>query len=112
MDKEDSIISELDSEQARAVDELIGKKIWNIEILEDGEQSMVKIEFSEEEGDYLLIMLKVWIYTSLRKNQQSLTKNDLHNRSVLHDLNVTYGKVSKKHDRFISTLMKSRRCIS
>jgi len=55
MDKEDSIISELDSEQARAVDELIGKKIWNIEILEDGEQSMVKIEFSEEEGDYLLI---------------------------------------------------------
>ena len=55
MDSNDSIISELDSDQASAIDSLIGKKIWNIEILEDGDQSMIKIEFSEEEGDYMLI---------------------------------------------------------
>jgi len=55
MDSDDSLISELDSDQARAVDSVIGKKIWNIEILEDGDQSMVKIEFSDEEGDFMLI---------------------------------------------------------
>ena len=56
MDENNSIISELDSEQAKAVDSVIGKKIWNIEILEDGEQSMVKIMFSEDDDqDYILL---------------------------------------------------------
>jgi hypothetical protein len=56
MDENNSIISELDSEQASAVDSVIGKKIWNIEILEDGDQSMVKIMFSEDDDqDYILL---------------------------------------------------------
>ena len=56
MDENNSIISELDAEQANAVDSVIGKKIWNIEILEDGEQSMVKIMFSEDDDqDYILL---------------------------------------------------------
>lgn len=56
MDENNSVISELDSEQATAVDSVIGKKIWNIEILEDGDQSMVKIMFSEDEdSDYILL---------------------------------------------------------
>ena len=55
MDENNSVISELDSEQATAVDSVIGKKIWNIEILEDGDQSMVKIMFSEDEdSDFIL----------------------------------------------------------
>ena len=56
MDEETSITTELNSEQARAIDEVIGKKIWNIEILEDGDESMVKIMFSEEDdSDFMLI---------------------------------------------------------
>jgi len=56
MDENNSVISELDSEQATAVDSVIGKKIWNIEILEDGDQSMVKIMFSEDdESDFILL---------------------------------------------------------
>ena len=56
MDKDDSIISELDSDQANAVDSVIGKKIHNIEILEDGDESMVKIMFSEDdESNYILL---------------------------------------------------------
>ena len=56
MDENNSVISELDSEQATAVDSVIGKKIWNIEILEDGDQSMVKIMFSEDDDqDYILL---------------------------------------------------------
>jgi len=56
MDKDDSIISELDSDQASAVDSVIGKKIHNIEILEDGDESMVKIMFSEDdESNYILL---------------------------------------------------------
>lgn len=56
MDENNSVISELDSEQANAVDSVIGKKIWNIEILEDGDQSMVKIMFSEDEdSDFILL---------------------------------------------------------
>lgn len=56
MDTEDSLISELNAEQASAVDSVIGKKIWNIEIIEDGDQSVVKIMFSEdEESDYILL---------------------------------------------------------
>ena len=54
MDENDSLISELDSEQANAIDSVIGKKIWNIEVLEEGDQSMVKIMFSEdEETDFI-----------------------------------------------------------
>ena len=56
MDENDSVISELDSEQASAIDSVIGKKIWNIEVLEEGDQSMVKIMFSEdEETDFILL---------------------------------------------------------
>ena len=56
MDENNSVISELDSEQANAIDSVIGKKIWNIEVLEDGDQSMVKIMFSEDdESDYILL---------------------------------------------------------
>ena len=56
MDSDNSVISELDSEQANAIDSVIGKKIWNIEVLEDGDQSMVKIMFSEDdESDYILL---------------------------------------------------------
>ena len=56
MDENDSLISELDSEQANAIDSVIGRKIWNVEILEDGDQSMVKIMFSEDDdSDFMLI---------------------------------------------------------
>jgi hypothetical protein len=59
MDKEDSInvdfISEADEKQAEALDKVVGKNIWNIELLEDNTQSMIKILFSEKEDDYLLI---------------------------------------------------------
>jgi len=58
MDEEDSLvqrIAELDSEQAKVIDGLIGKKIWNIEILEDHQDSAIKIQFSEDETDYILI---------------------------------------------------------
>ena len=56
MDENNSVISELDSEQAIAIDSVIGKRIWNIEILEDGDQSMVKIMFSEnDDSDFILL---------------------------------------------------------
>jgi hypothetical protein len=56
MDENNSIISELDAELANAVDSVIGKKIWNIEILEDGDESMVKIMFSEDDNsDFILL---------------------------------------------------------
>lgn len=58
MDTEDSLvqkIEELDSEQAEVIDGLIGKRIWNIEIIEDENDSAIKIQFSEEESDYILI---------------------------------------------------------
>ena len=56
MDSDNSVISELDSEQANAIDSVIGKKIWNIEILEDGDESMVKIMFSEDDNsDFILL---------------------------------------------------------
>ena len=54
MDQENSI-NEVDANQAEALDKLAGKKIWNVELLEDDEQSMIKIFFSENEDDYLLI---------------------------------------------------------
>ena len=56
MDENDSLISELDSEQANAIDSVIGKKIWNIEVLEDGDQSVVKIMFSEDEDSNYILM--------------------------------------------------------
>lgn len=58
MEREDSLeelISELSSEQAKVIDSIIGRKIWNIEILEDHNESAIKIYFSEMEGDYMLI---------------------------------------------------------
>ncbi len=63
MDKEDNLeldvefISEADSKQAETLDKIIGRKIWNVELLEDNDrkQSMIKICFSQDESDYLLI---------------------------------------------------------
>jgi len=58
MDETDSLvqtISELDSEQADIIDGLIGRKIWNIEILEDKDDTAIKIQFSEQDHDYILI---------------------------------------------------------
>lgn len=54
MDQEDSL-SELNADQAVVIDKLIGRKIWNIEILEDESESVVKIFFSEEDDDYMMI---------------------------------------------------------
>lgn len=59
MDEEASVdvdfISEADEKQAEALDKVVGKNIWNVELLEDNTQSMIKILFSEKEDDYLLI---------------------------------------------------------
>ena len=59
MDREDSLdvefYSEADEAQAEALDKLVGRKIWNVELLEDDKQSMIRIFFSENEDDYLLI---------------------------------------------------------
>lgn len=59
MDREDSLdvefCSEADETQAEALDKLVGRKIWNVELLEDDKQSMIRIFFSENEDDYLLI---------------------------------------------------------
>ena len=58
MDTEDSLvqrIEELDSDQANIIDSLIGRKIWNIEILEEKNESAIKIQVSEQELDYILI---------------------------------------------------------
>lgn len=55
MDQEDRLVSELDAEQANEIDSIIGKKIWNFEVLDDGKQCAIKIMFSEdEEQDYVL----------------------------------------------------------
>jgi len=54
-DRLENNISELDSDQAEIIDSLIGKKIWNIEIIEDQQDSAIKIQFSEDETDYILI---------------------------------------------------------
>jgi len=55
MDPED-LLSEVDADQANALDSIVGKKIWNIEVLEDGEQSVVKIMFSEDEDSNYILM--------------------------------------------------------
>jgi len=59
MDKEDNLdvefTSEADEKQAELLDRLIGRKIWNVELLEDDSQSMIKICLSPVEDDYLLI---------------------------------------------------------
>ena len=59
MDGDDSLdvefTSEADEQQAETLDKLIGRKIWNVELLEDDTQSMIKICLSQEDDDYLLI---------------------------------------------------------
>jgi hypothetical protein len=56
MDEKNSI-NEADSNQAEMLDKLIGRKIWNVELIEDevGGQSLIKMFFSDEEDDYLMI---------------------------------------------------------
>ena len=52
MDQEDSLdiefTSEADGKQAETLDKIVGRKIWNVELLEDRRQSMIKICFSAE----------------------------------------------------------------
>jgi hypothetical protein len=55
LDRLEEEIAALDSEQAEVIDGLIGKKIWNIEFIESTEESAIKIQFSEDEMDYVLI---------------------------------------------------------
>jgi hypothetical protein len=55
LDRLEEEIAALDSEQSEVIDGLIGKKIWNIEIIESEEESAIKIQFSEDEVDYILI---------------------------------------------------------
>ena len=59
MDQEDSLdiefTAEADGKQAETLDKIVGRKIWNVELLEDNHQSMIKICFSEDESDYLII---------------------------------------------------------
>jgi hypothetical protein len=43
------------SEQLEALDKLIGRKIWDIEIIEEDNESIVRIFFSENEDDFILI---------------------------------------------------------
>ncbi len=56
MDKKNSVV-EADDKQTEILDKVTGKKIWNVELLEDedGGQSLIKILFSEEEDDCLMI---------------------------------------------------------
>ena len=56
MDEKNSI-NEADANQAEMLDKLIGRKIWNVELIEDevGGQSLIKMFFSDEEDDYLMI---------------------------------------------------------
>lgn len=59
LDRKDSLeaefITEADENQAKLLDQLVGKKIWNIEFLESDSQSMIKILFSDKEDDFLVI---------------------------------------------------------
>jgi hypothetical protein len=43
------------SEQLHALDKLIGRKIWDIEIIEEDNETIVRIFFSENEDDFILI---------------------------------------------------------
>ena len=43
------------SDQIHALDKLIGRKIWDIEIIEEDNETIVRIFFSENEDDFILI---------------------------------------------------------
>jgi hypothetical protein len=43
------------SDQLHALDKLIGRKIWDIEIIEENDETIVRIFFSENEDDFILI---------------------------------------------------------
>jgi len=53
MDKENSV--EVNSEQAEMLDRLIGSKIYNIEILEEDNQAMIKIILDGNDDKFILI---------------------------------------------------------
>lgn len=53
MDKENSV--EVSLEQAEQLDKIIGSKIYNIEILEDNDQAMIKIILDGDEDKFILI---------------------------------------------------------
>lgn len=53
MDKENSV--EVNLEQAEQLDKIIGSKIYNIEILEDNDQAMIKIILDGDEDKFILI---------------------------------------------------------
>lgn len=48
-------MSNPDAEQVEVLDKLIGKKIQDIEIIEDGEEAIVKIIFDDDGTDYIQI---------------------------------------------------------
>ena len=53
MDRKDSL--EVNSEQAEMLDRLIGSKIYNIEILEEDNQAMIKIILDGNDDKFILI---------------------------------------------------------
>jgi hypothetical protein len=54
MDKETGL-TEVDFEQAEMLDRLIGSKIYNIEILEEDNQAMIKIILDGNDDKFILI---------------------------------------------------------
>lgn len=48
-------LSNPDSKQVEVLDKLIGKKIQDIEIMEDGAEAIVKIIFNDDGTDYIQI---------------------------------------------------------
>lgn len=54
MDKETGL-TEVDFEQAETLDRLIGSKIYNIEILEEDNQAMIKIILDGNDDKFILI---------------------------------------------------------
>jgi hypothetical protein len=54
MDKKTGL-TELDFEQAEMLDRLIGSKIYNIEILEEDNQAMIKIILDGNDDKFILI---------------------------------------------------------
>lgn len=54
MDKKTSL-TEVDFEQAEMLDRLVGSKIYNIEILEEDNQAMIKIILDGNDDKFILI---------------------------------------------------------
>jgi hypothetical protein len=59
------------SEQIDILDKLIGRKIWDIEIIEEQPLSIIRIFFTENEDDYIEINAEYMqmLYISPKPNQ-------------------------------------------